>query len=190
MQPSSVGTTQRNISDAARPYLSGFNTRRPGRLPCSHSNAHLARSAAHFIRPFRHRVNYLTLHHVQPPVGWIGARKYGGSHAQSDWCSSFCLAHSGRSNKQYCSHRDNKEQSVREATVQMERLATKLEHAKKIASETKLEIDRLIHHPQYDCKQVACRTALEVRNRAARERLQAASAGSKASTELSVDDDT
>lgn len=80
----------------------------------------------------------------------------------------------------------NKEQSVREATVQMERLATKLEHAKKIASETKLEIDRLIHHPQYDCKQVACRTALEVRNRAARERLQAASAGSKASTELSV----
>lgn len=51
----------------------------------------------------------------------------------------------------------NKEQSVREATVQMERLATKLEHAKKIASETKLEIDRLIHHPQYDCKQVACR---------------------------------
>ena len=64
------------------------------------------------------------------------------------------------------------EQRVLEATAQMERLATKLEHAKTVAPETKFEIVRLIRRPWYDCNQVACRTALEMRNRAVRARLQ------------------
>jgi hypothetical protein len=80
----------------------------------------------------------------------------------------------------------NNEQRVLEATVQMERLATDLEHAKKIAPETKVEIARLTHQPWYDCNQLACRTALEMRNRAARERLQAVLAGSEAPTVLSA----
>ncbi|HEX3341893.1 MAG TPA: hypothetical protein VHT68_22270 [Pseudolabrys sp.] len=77
-------------------------------------------------------------------------------------------------------------QSVREATIQMERLATKLEHAKKITPETRLEIDRLTRHSWYDCNQVACRAAIKVRNRAARERLASVLAGSKAPIELSA----
>ena len=80
----------------------------------------------------------------------------------------------------------NNEQRVLEATVQMERLATDLEQAKKIAPETKLEITRLTRQPWYDCNQLACRTALEMRNRAARERLQAVLAGSEAPTVLSA----
>lgn len=64
------------------------------------------------------------------------------------------------------------EQRVLEATAQMERLATKLEHAKTVAPETKFEIVRLIRRPWYDCNQVACRTALEMRNRSARARLE------------------
>ena len=66
----------------------------------------------------------------------------------------------------------NNEQRVLEATVQMERLATDLEHAKKIAPETKVEIARLTRQPWYDCNQLACRAALEMRNRAVRGRLQ------------------
>jgi hypothetical protein len=74
--------------------------------------------------------------------------------------------------------RPNNEQRVLEATVQMERLATKLAHAKTIAPETKLEIARLTQHPWYDCNnQVACRAALEARNSAARARLQTILAG-------------
>jgi hypothetical protein len=80
----------------------------------------------------------------------------------------------------------NKEQRVLEATVQMERLAAKLERAKKIAPETKLEIDRLIRQPWYDCNQMACTTALERRNRVARVRLQTVLAGSGVPTELSA----
>ena len=65
-----------------------------------------------------------------------------------------------------------KEQRLLVTTVQMERLATKLEHARKIAPETKLEVTRLTLDPLSDCAQARCRTKLEVRNRAARERLQ------------------
>jgi hypothetical protein len=68
------------------------------------------------------------------------------------------------------------QQRVLEATALMEQLATKLEHAKRIAPETKFEIARLIRQPWYDCSQVACRTALETRNRAARARLQTVTA--------------
>jgi hypothetical protein len=80
----------------------------------------------------------------------------------------------------------NNAQRVLEATVQMERLATDLEHAKKIAPETKVEIAQLTHQPWYDCNQLACRAALEMRNRAARERLQAVLAGSEAPTVFSA----
>jgi hypothetical protein len=65
-----------------------------------------------------------------------------------------------------------KEQRLLVTTVQMERLATKLEHARKIAPETKLEVTRLTLDPLSDCAQAGCRTKLELRNRAARERLQ------------------
>jgi hypothetical protein len=80
----------------------------------------------------------------------------------------------------------NNAQRLLEATIWMERLATDLEHARKIAPETKLEINRLTRQPWYDCNQLACRTTLEMRNRAARERLQAVLAGSGAPTELSA----
>jgi hypothetical protein len=54
----------------------------------------------------------------------------------------------------------------------MERLATKLEHAKTIAPETKLEITQLTLRDWSDCARAGCRKTLEVRNRTARERLQ------------------
>ena len=66
----------------------------------------------------------------------------------------------------------NNQRRVLEATVRMERLAKNLEHAKKIAPATGLEVTELIRQPQYDCNQVACRGALEIRNQAARARLQ------------------
>jgi len=66
----------------------------------------------------------------------------------------------------------NNQRRVLEATVRMERLAKNLEHAKRIAPATGLEVDELIRQPQYDCNQVACRSALEIRNQAARARLQ------------------
>jgi hypothetical protein len=79
----------------------------------------------------------------------------------------------------------NDARRVLEATAQMEQLATKLEHAKKIAPETKLEIARLTRLPWYDCKQIACRASLEARNRAARIRLETILASS-GPTELSA----
>lgn len=66
----------------------------------------------------------------------------------------------------------NKEQRVLETTVQMERLATKLEHGNKIAPETKLELARVTHGHWYDCGQETCGTALQMRNLAVRARLQ------------------
>ncbi len=80
----------------------------------------------------------------------------------------------------------NNQQRMLEATVRMERLATELEHANQIAPETKLEVTRVIHYPWFDCKQMACRKTLEMRNRAARERLQAALDRSKTATEMSA----
>ena len=71
-----------------------------------------------------------------------------------------------------------KEQRVLAATVQMERLAKKLEHTQKIAPETKIEITRLTLDPMSDCARAGCRATLELRNRAAREHLQSIVAGS------------
>ena len=65
-----------------------------------------------------------------------------------------------------------KEQRVLATTVQMERLATRLERAKRIAPETKLELTRLTLEPWSDCAHNGCRKALEARNRIAREHLQ------------------
>ena len=66
----------------------------------------------------------------------------------------------------------NKNQRVLETTVQMERLATKLEHGNKIATETRLELARVTHQHWYDCDQETCSTALRTRNFAVRARLQ------------------
>ena len=65
-----------------------------------------------------------------------------------------------------------REQRVLATTVQMERLAAKLKHVKRIAPETELELTRLTLEPWSDCAQTGCRKTLEVRNRAARENLQ------------------
>jgi len=68
--------------------------------------------------------------------------------------------------------RANNQRRVLEATVRMERLAKNLEHAKRIAPATSLEVAELIRQPQYDCNQVVCASGLEIRNRAARAHLQ------------------
>jgi HAMP domain-containing protein len=60
-----------------------------------------------------------------------------------------------------------------EATVQMERLATKLEQMKVIHPETAQAIANLVVRPSYDCDQVTCSTQVYTRNSAARSRLQA-----------------
>ncbi|MGA7387983.1 MAG: hypothetical protein WA322_04500 [Pseudolabrys sp.] len=80
----------------------------------------------------------------------------------------------------------NNRQRVLEATVEMESLATKLDHAMKIAPETKLEIARIINQPWYNCNQMACPTVLETRNRAARAHLRTVLEGSGVPTELSA----
>jgi cell division protein FtsB len=72
-----------------------------------------------------------------------------------------------------------KEQRVLATTVQIERLAAKLEHAKHIEAETKVEIARLTHGDWSDCAKAGCRMPLEVRNRAARERLQTVISGNR-----------
>ena len=59
-----------------------------------------------------------------------------------------------------------------EATVQLERLAKKLESAKVIAPETASEVSRLMQRPRFDCRQTACEAALEERNHAVRSRLK------------------
>ena len=74
----------------------------------------------------------------------------------------------------------NSEQRVLDATVRMERMAVALEHTKIMSREMKDEIIRLVHQSWSDCDQIACRQWLELRNRQARTRLQAALAGAKA----------
>jgi hypothetical protein len=69
--------------------------------------------------------------------------------------------------------RANNQRRVLEATIRMERLAKNLEHAKKIAPVTSLEVTELIRQPRYDCSQVSCGSALEIRNQAVRARLLA-----------------
>ena len=59
-----------------------------------------------------------------------------------------------------------------EATVQMERLTVKMEHAKSIDPETAREVRRLISQPWYDCNQIACSAPLQARNSAVRDRLK------------------
>ena len=63
-------------------------------------------------------------------------------------------------------------QQVLENTVTMERLATNLAHAERIAPKTVDAIAQLLHRPDYDCQQAACEARLEKRNLAARGRLQ------------------
>jgi hypothetical protein len=59
-----------------------------------------------------------------------------------------------------------------EATVQMERLAEKLDRATAIPTETANGIARVIEQPGYDCRHVSCSAELAVRNEAARTRLK------------------
>lgn len=60
-----------------------------------------------------------------------------------------------------------------EATVQMERLAAKLEQMKAAPPETVQTMARLVLRPSYDCDQVACSAGIQARNSAARSRLKA-----------------
>jgi len=59
-----------------------------------------------------------------------------------------------------------------ENTVIIERLATRLAHVDKISPETAAEIAQLLRRRDYDCRQLACDASLEIRNLAARSRLQ------------------
>jgi hypothetical protein len=75
-----------------------------------------------------------------------------------------------------------------EATVQMERLATKLEQMKVIHPETVQAIANLVLRPSHDCDQVTCSTQLYARNSAARSRLRGilASGQKQATTDISA----
>jgi hypothetical protein len=59
-----------------------------------------------------------------------------------------------------------------EATLQMERLAEKLESTTAIPAATGNAVSRLLVQPWYDCGHVACSAQLADRNRAARARLE------------------
>ena len=76
------------------------------------------------------------------------------------------------------------QQRLFESTVRLERLAIELEHTNKIPPETKLEIAKLIHQPWNDCERAACRAEVEIRNRAARNRLEAILAGTTIPADL------
>jgi hypothetical protein len=60
-----------------------------------------------------------------------------------------------------------------EATVHMERLAVKLQQMKAIHPDTAQTIASLVLQPSYDCNQLACSPAVQVRNSTARSRLKA-----------------
>jgi hypothetical protein len=62
--------------------------------------------------------------------------------------------------------------SAIEATVEMERLAARLEHATSVDPQTSREIKQLISKPWYDCNQIACDAQLQLRNAAVHIRLQ------------------
>jgi hypothetical protein len=59
-----------------------------------------------------------------------------------------------------------------EATVQMERLAEKLERTTAIPAATANAVARVLGQPGYDCRYVACSAQLADRNRTARTRLE------------------
>jgi hypothetical protein len=58
-----------------------------------------------------------------------------------------------------------------DATVQLERLAGRLEQIRLLPAETSREIKLLLLQPQYDCARTTCTPELGARNRAARDRL-------------------
>jgi len=60
-----------------------------------------------------------------------------------------------------------------EATVQMERLAAKLERMKTVHPNTAQAITALILQPSHDCHQVLCSPAVQARNSVARSRITA-----------------
>jgi len=60
-----------------------------------------------------------------------------------------------------------------EATVQMEKLAAKLEQMKAIHPTTAQAITTLVLQPSYDCHQVVCSPAVQARNSIARARIAA-----------------
>lgn len=59
-----------------------------------------------------------------------------------------------------------------EATIQMERLAKKIESAKSFDAGVADEIDRLMERSEYDCLRVVCSAELRLRNSAARTKLR------------------
>jgi hypothetical protein len=65
-------------------------------------------------------------------------------------------------------------QSPREATAIMERLAAKVEMAQRIPPETRDTILKLLSTRRYDCEEVKCDPGLQARNRLARERISKA----------------
>jgi hypothetical protein len=73
-----------------------------------------------------------------------------------------------------------------EATAWMEQLATDLDRAAGLTSQTVDKLARTIRQPWYDCRHVACDPELEARNLAARSRLQQALAHHGFATELAV----
>jgi hypothetical protein len=60
-----------------------------------------------------------------------------------------------------------------EATVQMERLAAKLERMKVVHADTAQTITNLVVQPAYDCHQVVCSPAVQARNNVVRSRIGA-----------------
>jgi hypothetical protein len=60
-----------------------------------------------------------------------------------------------------------------EATLRMEQLTARIEHADSIHPDTVHELTRMLALPQYDCSRTACDAGLQARNRAVRLRLEA-----------------
>jgi hypothetical protein len=73
-----------------------------------------------------------------------------------------------------------------EATVQMERLAVKLQQMKAIHPETAQTIATLVIQPSYDCNQVSCSPGVQARNSIARSRLKAILAQGGGETQASA----
>jgi hypothetical protein len=73
-----------------------------------------------------------------------------------------------------------------EATLQMERLADKLESAAEIPAATGNAVERLLGQRWYDCRQVSCSAELAVRNEAVRTRLNQLSASKGPANEVDV----
>jgi hypothetical protein len=60
-----------------------------------------------------------------------------------------------------------------EATVRMEQLAARIDHADSNHPDTVQELTRMLALPRYDCSRTACDAELQARNRAVRLRLEA-----------------